>query len=60
MKSLHSSLVDADEAGAGVGSELDVSSGLSVRAGNLKVNELEELTLLGVPSVGGAEDSVWY
>ena len=53
-------MVHTDEAGAGVGTELDISSGPSIRDGNLRINEFEELAPLGVLSVGGAEDSVWH
>ena len=42
MKSFKSSLVDVSGAGVGVG------SGLSVGAGDLRVNELDKLFSLGV------------
>ena len=42
MKSLKSSLVDAGEVGAGVGSRVLLS------AGDQRVNELDKLSLLGV------------
>ena len=59
MKSLNSSLVDAGRAGAGVSSGPDIGSGLSVGAGDPRVNELDELALLGILSVGRAGVSIW-
>ena len=59
MKNLNSSLVDVGEAGASVGSGLGVNSGPSVGARDPRVNELEELALLGILSVQGIGGIVW-
>ena len=54
MKSLNNFSVDAGGAGAGEGSGPGVGCRPSVGAEDSRVNELDKLATLGVPSVGGA------
>lgn len=62
MKSLNSSLVDADGARPSMGYGMDVGSEISVGAGKSRVNEFDEPTSLGValshvvPLIKGEED----
>ena len=58
MKSLNSSLVDAGEVGADVGSGSVIDSEPSVGARDPRVNELEKLAPLGILLVEGVGSSV--
>ena len=60
MKNSNNSSVDVGGASAGVDSGPDVGSGPSVGAGDLGVNELDELAILAVLLVGGGGGSVWH
>lgn len=58
MKSLNSFLVDIDEANAGMSSGLDIHSGPSVGAGDIRVNEFGKLASLRILSVRRVRSSV--